>query len=266
MRAMVALAIVAAATAARAGVTVPTPAATSSARPPSDEDMVREAAADQKRDELIRDLKAIIPKVQDGQQRADLLFQLAELWWEKARYASLVEAREFDDRYVAWLAARRKDEKTARAEPRTSSRRSDGFRQEALALYQTILRTYPGYPRQDELLFVVAYNQYEMGRKDEAIQAYQRASSALIHKLSAQVALATITGDIKHWEEAFRAERIEQDIRENSGLIADRLLDQSGMTGPAEGGIHQHRASPVQGGPEELEHTFECPVPVGARA
>jgi recombination protein RecA len=30
------------------------------------------------------------------------------------------------------------------------------------------------------------------------------------------------------------AERIEQDIRENSGLIADRLLDQSGMGSPAE--------------------------------
>jgi recombination protein RecA len=30
------------------------------------------------------------------------------------------------------------------------------------------------------------------------------------------------------------AERIEQDIRENSGLIADRLLDQTGMSGPAE--------------------------------
>lgn len=30
------------------------------------------------------------------------------------------------------------------------------------------------------------------------------------------------------------AERIERDIRENSGLIADRLLDQSGMSGPAE--------------------------------
>jgi tetratricopeptide (TPR) repeat protein len=49
------------------------------------------------------------------------------------------------------------------------------------------------------------------GRKDEAIQAYQRASSGLIHKLSAEVALAAITGDIKHWEEAFHAERIEQD-------------------------------------------------------
>jgi len=30
------------------------------------------------------------------------------------------------------------------------------------------------------------------------------------------------------------AARIEQDIRENSGLIADRLLDQSGVSGPAE--------------------------------
>jgi recombination protein RecA len=30
------------------------------------------------------------------------------------------------------------------------------------------------------------------------------------------------------------AERIEQGIRENSGLVADRLLDQSGMSGPAD--------------------------------
>jgi tetratricopeptide (TPR) repeat protein len=49
------------------------------------------------------------------------------------------------------------------------------------------------------------------GRKDESIQAYQRASAALIHKLSAEVALAAITGDIRHWQEAFRAERVEQD-------------------------------------------------------
>jgi tetratricopeptide (TPR) repeat protein len=49
------------------------------------------------------------------------------------------------------------------------------------------------------------------GRKDEAIQAYQRASSGLIHKLSAEVALAAITGELKHWEEAYRAERVEQD-------------------------------------------------------
>jgi tetratricopeptide (TPR) repeat protein len=49
------------------------------------------------------------------------------------------------------------------------------------------------------------------GRKDLAIQSYSRASAALVHKLSAEVALAAITGDVKHWEEAFRAERVEQD-------------------------------------------------------
>ena len=50
-----------------------------------------------------------------------------------------------------------------------------------------------------------------IGRKEDAIQAYRRASAGLVHKLSAEIAVAAITGDIKHWEEAYRAERIEQD-------------------------------------------------------
>ena len=50
-----------------------------------------------------------------------------------------------------------------------------------------------------------------LGRKDDAIRAFERASAALVHRLSAEVALAAITGDIKHWEQAFRAERVEQD-------------------------------------------------------
>ena len=49
------------------------------------------------------------------------------------------------------------------------------------------------------------------GRKDDAIQAYRRASAALVHKLPAEIALAAITGDARHWQEAFRAERPEQD-------------------------------------------------------
>jgi tetratricopeptide (TPR) repeat protein len=49
------------------------------------------------------------------------------------------------------------------------------------------------------------------GRKGQAIQAFERASAARLHKLSAEVALAAITGDIKHWQEAYHAERVEQD-------------------------------------------------------
>jgi len=49
------------------------------------------------------------------------------------------------------------------------------------------------------------------GGKEEAIRAYERASAELIHRLSAEVALAAITGDIKHWQAAYRAERVELD-------------------------------------------------------
>ena len=37
------------------------------------------------------------------------------------------------------------------------------------------------------------------GRKDDAIQAYRRASAALVHKLPAEIALGAITGDARHW-------------------------------------------------------------------
>ena len=49
------------------------------------------------------------------------------------------------------------------------------------------------------------------GQRDAAIQAFQHASSDLVHKLSAEVALAILTGDIRHWREAYKAERLEQD-------------------------------------------------------
>ena len=59
-----------------------------------------------------------------------------------------------------------------------------------------------------------------LGRKEDAIQALRRASAARVHKLSAEIALAAITGDIKHWEEAYRSERVETDY-----FILARLED-----------------------------------------
>jgi tetratricopeptide (TPR) repeat protein len=67
------------------------------------------------------------------------------------------------------------------------------------------------------------------GRREEAIQSFQRASAGLYHKLSAEVALAAITGDIKHWEEAYRAERLEQDY-----FILARLEDLLPKSSPLE--------------------------------
>src|ERR1041384_22548 len=132
--------------------------------PTSEEDVERDAAADKKRDELIQDLQTIIPKIPDGEKKADLYFQLAELWWEKARYVSLQEEKDYDDSFAKW------DHKGD--EPKINTRKSDAYRKEALKLYQIILKDYPSYERKDEVLFVVAYNLYEAGSKAEAIQNY----------------------------------------------------------------------------------------------
>ena len=49
------------------------------------------------------------------------------------------------------------------------------------------------------------------GEIQQAIRAYTRASIGNTRKLSAEVALATVAPDRKHWNEAFRAEWIEKD-------------------------------------------------------
>jgi len=135
-------------------------------------DVERDAAADAKRDELIDDLKKIIPKIPEGQQKADLYFQLAEYWWEKSRYVSLQEVKEYDEIYGQWLKDKEAKGEQAGPEPHVSTRKSDAYRREALKLYQTILDNYREYPRKDEVLFNVAYNQYEIGNKAEALAAY----------------------------------------------------------------------------------------------
>lgn len=136
--------------------------------PTSDEEVARDAATDRKRDELIAELEAIIPRIAEGERKADLYFQLAELWWEKARYLSLQENKEYDDAYGKWLEERRGEE------PKLNATRSVRYRKEALRLYQIILKNHPAYPRQDEVLFVSAYNLYEAGQQEEAVQSYTR--------------------------------------------------------------------------------------------
>ena len=58
------------------------PATWAAAAHSSAEDRERDAAADRKREEMIEDLRAIIPRIPEGDRRADLYFQLSELWWE----------------------------------------------------------------------------------------------------------------------------------------------------------------------------------------
>jgi len=115
------------------------------------EDLKIDAAADRKRDELIQDLESLIPRMPESDRKADLYFQLGELWWEKARFASLQEVTRYDEAWGRWSGSR------TGPEPATDTQRSDGYRKKALQLYQLVLDRYPGYERRDEVLFVAAH-------------------------------------------------------------------------------------------------------------
>jgi TolA-binding protein len=138
------------------------------AAPAAQDDLSLEARADDKRDELIRDLETILPRMTGTDRRADVEFQLAELWWEEARSTGLREVREHDEGYAKWAEAGRKGE-----EPRLDGRRSEECRKRALAIYRRILDQYPGYERRDEVLFVLGHNLYESGSREEGVASYR---------------------------------------------------------------------------------------------
>lgn len=79
---------------------------------PKLDDLEREKIADQKRDEQIESAKKIIPKLGDGTpQKAEMLFQLSELYWEKSKYLYAKEMLSFQENEKKTDEARNKGEK-----------------------------------------------------------------------------------------------------------------------------------------------------------
>jgi len=148
------------------------PASSKFAELPRIADSKKDALADKKRDEAIEGFKRLIPKIQDGTSRkADLLYRLSELYWEKSKYLYRLEM----DRYLE--AEKKYDAAVARGEkaeaPKEDHRDSERYRVEVMSLYEDILRDYPQYEVRDEVLFSQAYNLYELGRQAEAVKRYE---------------------------------------------------------------------------------------------
>ncbi len=139
---------------------------------PSIPDAKRDALADKKRDEAIEAFKRLIPKLRDGNpQKAEMLYRLSELYWEKSKYLYQLEMARFleaEKQYDAAIARGEKEEA-----PKQDHRDSERYRSETMAIYEEILGAYPEYPQRDEVLFSMGYNYYELGRREEAVARYE---------------------------------------------------------------------------------------------
>lgn len=130
--------------------------------------ITRTQQADQKRDEAIEELKKLIPKA-PASRKAEMIFRLAELYWEKSKYKFGLEMTAFDKAYNDWV-----DSGRAGKEPTQKDhiRESELIKQNALKLYEKVLTEYPTYERNDEVLFYLGYNEYEAGNKKAAVNHY----------------------------------------------------------------------------------------------
>src|SRR5262245_55149457 len=128
----------------------------------------RTQQADQKRDEAIEELKKLIPKAPAG-RKAEMIFRLAELYWEKSKYKFGLEMTAFDKAYQDYV-----DSGRAGKEPTQKDyvRESELIKQNALKLYEKVLAEYPTYERNDEVLFYLGYNEYEAGNQKVAVSHY----------------------------------------------------------------------------------------------
>jgi tetratricopeptide (TPR) repeat protein len=121
-------------------------------------------------DEEINQLRDIIRTTSEGPTKADLLFRLAERYYEKARAIYYTEMQEYDKSVEAWVKEQEKNPDAK--EPKLDSRKSQVYTKQAMDVYRIILGRYKDYRRRDEVLFTMGYNLYESGNKSEGVKMY----------------------------------------------------------------------------------------------
>lgn len=119
--------------------------------------------AREKRHESMAMLKKILAENQvRGEQKAEMLLRLAELYFEEGRDDYLVEMKKYADAFD-------KCHNTPGCNPddlKPDHTESERWQRKAIALYKEILQSYPQYQRADEATYYLASALEDMGEKD----------------------------------------------------------------------------------------------------
>ncbi len=129
--------------------------------------------ARQKRHESMRFLKEILSQgTAQGEQKAEMILRLADLYFEEGRDLYLDEMRKYQDAYDACFNDERCD---------TAGMSSDGYTTESrdwqaksIKLYRQILANYPQYQRADEATYYLASALQDTGDIDAAVKEFTR--------------------------------------------------------------------------------------------
>lgn len=128
-----------------------------------------------KTDEAIQQLKDLLKSTpKENPQRAEFLFNLAEMYWDKSRY---YEQGSFARQDECFAHKDRGDQKrfeqceVGRADMLKESKR---WREESVGLYVEIIRHFPNFKNLDQVYFYLGANLMEVGKRKEAIDFFKR--------------------------------------------------------------------------------------------
>lgn len=128
-----------------------------------------------KQDEAIVRLKDLLETTPKGDsERAEILFNLSEMYWEKSKYYEKSAFQKQDQCYALEDAGRTEKHKQCKRRMDDMLAESNRLREEAVSLYREIIQTYPNFDRMDKILFYLGTNLSEADKHDQALKVYRK--------------------------------------------------------------------------------------------
>lgn len=125
-----------------------------------------------KRQEAMQRLRELMSRGVEGDTKAEMMLRLADLYFQEGRYLYLREMEEFDKRYEACFDDDNCSKNIDRLQPDNSGSRD--WQEKSIKLYETILKSYPRYARADQATFFLGSALQDLGRKDDASEAFKK--------------------------------------------------------------------------------------------
>ncbi len=126
-------------------------------------------------DEGIVRMKRLVDRAsKDNPQRAEFLFNLSELYWEKSKWYEQESFRKQDECYQLDDAGQAGKAKACRATRKRMLEESKRLREESVQLYVDIIRNYPNFKDLDKVYYYLGSNLMEVGKRDEALDIFRR--------------------------------------------------------------------------------------------
>ncbi len=126
--------------------------------------------AESKRLEAISRLKDLLGKGVEGDQKAEMMLRLADLYFQQGRFLYLKEMATFDVAYDKCFNTEGCDTDKLKADNAGSRE----WQEKSIRLYENILTNYPRYARADQATFFLGSALQDVGRREDSVEAFKK--------------------------------------------------------------------------------------------